>query len=378
MPEPPLDTVLAQAGGFIDRETGAIVPPVHPATTFARDAEHELYGEFLYGRYSSPTIELVEDLVTRLEGGAAALAFASGLGGAAAVFETVPSGAHVAAPTVMYHGTQDWLRRVCVRRGIDLTLFGAAETDALAGAVRPGATDLVWIETPVNPTWDVVDIAAAAEVAHTAGAVLAVDGTVAPPVTTRALDLGADLVFHAATKYLNGHSDVGAGLVVTRDTDDRWSEMGDIRRLSGGVLGPFEAWLLLRGMRTLHLRFERASDTALAIARHFEGHARLEAVLYPGLESHPGHAVAVRQMTGGFGGMISLLVDGDDEATRAIVGRTRVFVRATSLGGVESLIEHRKGVEGPNSIVPGNLIRISVGIEAAGDLIADLEQALAD
>ena len=211
-------------------------------------------------------------------------------------------------------------------------MFDAADPTALAAAVRPGETAIVWIETPVNPTWEVIDIAAAAEAAHGAGAILAVDATVATPVLTRPLALGADLVFHSATKYLNGHSDLTAGLLVTREEDARWEEIKELRRLMGGVLGAFEAWLLLRGLRTLYLRVERASASALRIARHFEGHPKLTGALYPGLESHPGHAVAKRQMTGGFGGMLSLLFAGDAVAARAVAARTRLFVPATSLG----------------------------------------------
>ena len=240
----------------------------------------------------------------------------------------------------------------------------------------PGKTTLVWIESPVNPTWDVIDIALAADIAHQAGAILAVDGTVASPVTTRALEYGADIVFHSATKYLNGHSDVVAGVLVTAKLDDRWEEIKLVRTLTGGVLGPFEAWLLLRGMRTLFLRFVKASQNALRLAQHFEGHPGLRQVLYPGLESHPGHAIAKRQMIQGFGGMLSLLVEGGAEDAKRIAGRTRLFVRATSLGGVESLIEHRASSEGPHSEVPQNLLRLSIGIENCQDLINDLEQSL--
>ena len=218
---------------------------------------------------------------------------------------------------------------------------------------RASETAVVWIEPSVNPTWDVIDVRAASEAAHAAGAILAVDATVTPAVTLRALDLGADIVFHSGTKYLAGHSDVTAGVLATRTVDSRWNEIKHARTLMGGVLGPFESWLLLRGMRTLHLRYERQAANALAIARHFERHPRLEAVLYPGLECHPGHATAARQMKGGFGAMLSLLVAGDADDAKRIATRTRLFVPATSLGGVESLIEHRATVGGSEQYRPG-------------------------
>ena len=277
----------------------------------------------------------------------------------------------------MYHGAADWLRRLEERRGIEVAFFDAAAPDGLAAAVRARETAVVWIEPSVNPTWDVIDVRAAAEIAHAAGAVLGVDATATPAVTLRALDLGADIVFHSGTKYLAGHSDVTAGVLATRSAGERWEDVKLARTLMGGVLGAFESWLLLRGMRTLHVRYERQAENAMAIARHFEGHPKLDGVLYPGLESHPGHAVAQRQMTNGFGAMLSLLVAGDAEAAKRVATRTRLFVPATSLGGVESLIEHRATVEGPHSVVPANLLRVSVGIENADELIADLEQALA-
>lgn len=371
-----VESLLAQGGRYIDPATGAVVPPIHPATTYARDEAYELIGDYSYYRTASPTISLLEELATTLDGGAGALAFGSGLAGVAALFETVRTGEHVVAPTVAYHGTLAWLRRISDRRGIELTLFDPTEPATLVGAVRPGATAIVWVESPVNPTWDIVDIAAAAEAAHAAGAVLAVDATIAPPVTTRALDCGADIVFHAGTKYLGGHTDVGAGILVTAEADERWEDVGVVRELTGGSLGPFEAWLLLRGMRTLHVRYQRASENALAIARHFEGHPAVARVLYPGLASHPGHEIAVRQMTGGFGGMLSLLINGDAAAARRVVLAAQLFVPATSLGGVESLIEHRVVSEPEDSAVADNLVRVSVGIEAVADLIADLEHAL--
>ena len=407
-----IETLLAQGGHYVDPATGAIVPPIHTSTTYARDERYELIG-YGYSRSGNPTCAQVEDVLARLEGAEDALVFASGLAGVATFFDTVPGGGHVVAPRVMYHGAADWLRRLAGRRGIGVTFFDAASppraaapsepsgasvqpeasarpgaaaqpeaaarpgaAGALEAAVRPGETSVVWIEASVNPTWDVIDVRAAAEVAHAAGAILGVDATATPAVTLRALDLGADVVFHSGTKYLAGHSDVTAGVLATRRADDRWEDVKLARTLMGGVLGPFESWLLLRGMRTLHVRYERQAANAMAVARHFERHPKLDAVLYPGLASHPGHAVAKRQMTNGFGAMLSLLVAGGAEDAKRVATRTRLFVPATSLGGVESLIEHRATVEGPDSVVPENLLRVSVGIENADELIADLEQAL--
>ena len=370
-----LETLLAQGGHFIDPETGAIVPPIHPATTYARNERYEPTG-YVYSRNASPTGRQAEDVLARLEGAADALVFSSGIAGVATFFDTVRAGERVVAPRVMYHGTADWLRRLAERRGVEVAFFDVAEAGSLEAAVGAGDTSVVWIEPSVNPTWDVIDVRAAAGVAHAAGAVLGVDATVTPAVTLRALDLGADVVFHSGTKYLSGHSDLMAGVLATRVVDERWEDVKLARTLMGGVLGAFEAWLLLRGMRTLHVRYERQTANALAIARHFEHHAGVEAALYPGLESHPGHAVAKRQMTGGFGAMLSLLVKGGAEAAKRVATRTRLFVPATSLGGVESLIEHRATVEGPHSSVPPNLLRVSVGIERAADLVADLERAL--
>ena len=371
-----LESRIVQACHYIDAATGGVSPPLQFSSTYARHPDYSYIGGYSYSRSANPSWEVLEQVCTELDGGAAALCFASGMAAITSFFETVNSGEHVVAPRIMYHGTHDWLRRISEKRGIGLTLFDAADIESLEEAVRPGETSVVWIETPVNPTWDVIDISRAAEIAHDAGAVLAVDGTVASPVTTRALEYGADIVFHSATKYLNGHSDVVAGILVTAREDERWQEIRLVRQLTGGILGPFEAWLLLRGMRTLFLRFEQASRSALELARHFEGHPRLQRVLYPGLESHQGHDIARRQMTRGFGGMLSLLVEGGADEAKQIAGRTRLFVRATSLGGVESLIEHRASVEGPHSEVPQNLLRLSIGIENCRDLIDDLEQSL--
>jgi cystathionine gamma-synthase len=310
------------------------------------------------------------------EGAADALLFSSGMAAAVTVIQCLGPGDHVVIPRVMYWGLRNWMLEFCTHWGIELDQFDASDPDDLARKVRTGATRLVWIETPCNPTWDIVDIEAAAAVAHAAGARLVVDSTVATPVLTQPLSLGADIVMHSATKYLNGHGDVVAGALVTARTDEFWKRVRLMRAEGGAILGSFEAWLLQRGMRTLFLRVRHACRSAMTIARHFESHSALERVLYPGLPSHPGHEIAARQMHGGFGGMLSLLVKGDEAAALEVAGKCEVFVRATSLGGVESLIEHRYSIEGPSSPIPRNLLRLSVGAESVEDLIDDLQQAL--
>ncbi len=370
------ETVAAQAGRHVDEHTGAIIPPLVPSATFARDPTYALVGQHVYARQGSPTVDAAEAILARLDAAADSLLFGSGMAGIAAVLETVGPGGHVVAPEVMYHGARDRMRRLAELGRIDVTFFDPADPAGLPAALRPGHTELVWIETPVNPTWDVLDIAAAAAATHEAGARLVVDSTVAPPPTTRPLELGADLVFQSATKYLNGHSDLTAGVVSTAVCDERWEELRRIRTSAGSILGTFETWLLIRGLRTLWVRFARASANALALAERFRDDGRVAQVLYPGLPSHPGHDIARRQMTGGFGGMLSLLVRGGADHARAVAAATRVFLPATSLGGVESLIEHRASVEGSHGVVPANLLRLSVGIEALADLVADLDRAL--
>jgi cystathionine gamma-synthase len=375
-PELAPETRAAQGLHYIDPRTGAIVPQIEASTTFARDTSYRLPSPASYARDHNPSFRAAEELLCDLEGGTDALLFASGMAAACAVVQTLSPGDHVVAPRVMYWGLRNWLIEFCRHWGLDLDLFDAATPEDLEKRLRPGKTKLVWVETPCNPTWDVIDIAAAAGIAHAAGAKLVVDSTVSTPVLTRPIAHGADIVMHSATKYLNGHGDVVAGALVARTDDAFWQRIRGVRAEAGALLGSFEAWLLQRGMRTLYLRVARASETALRIARHFEHHPALESVLYPGLAAHPGHAIAARQMQGGFGGMLSLKVKGGAQAALAVANRCRVFIRATSLGGVESLIEHRYSIEGPDSPVPPELLRLSVGIESPADLIADLEQAL--
>jgi cystathionine gamma-synthase len=375
---PALDpaTVVAQGLGWIDPATRGIVPPVHLATTFERDADQRLPGGRSYIRAEAPAFDQPEALIAALEGGAAAMLFASGMAAATAPFQALLSGDHVLAPKELYWGMREWLLRFGRAAGLEIDFVDMTDPARIAAAVKPGRTRLVWVETPANPSWSITDIAAAAEIAHRAGARLAVDNTVPTPLLSRPLSLGADLVMHAATKYLNGHSDVLCGALVTRDTDSDWQRLVELRDQAGAIPGPFEAWLLLRGMRTLYLRVRQSAASAAKIAAHFAAHPKLAAVLYPGLKTHPGHEIAARQMNGGFGGMLSIRVKGGREAAIAVAAKVALWTRATSLGGVESLIEHRASIEGPHSPVPPDLLRLSVGIEAVGDLIADLEQAL--
>lgn len=375
MPHRP-DTLLAQAGGGVDEVTGGIIPPIQPSTTFVRDPDNAYRRGFGYARDDSPTGLPAEAVLAALEGGEEALLFASGMAAATAVFQALDPGDHVVVPRVIYWGLRKWLLETGTRWGLRVEAIDTTDVEAVHAALRPGQTRLLWLETPANPTWEVSDIAALAELAHGAGARLAVDSTVSTPLLTRPLDLGADVVMHAATKYLNGHSDVVAGALVTARKDEAWARVRTIRHDQGAILGPFEAWLLARGMRTLHLRVRAACASAMHLAAAFQEHPRVERVLYPGLPTHKGHTLAARQMTGGFGGMLSVQVRGGEAAAVATAARVEVWKRATSLGGVESLIEHRASVEGAGSPAPPNLLRLSVGIEAWEDLAADLDQAL--
>ncbi len=368
------ETLAAHGAAGVASPYRDIVPPLHLATTFERAGDGSYPGGRVYSRDGSPAYDGPEALLKELEGGAAAALFASGMAAASAVLQALKPGARVVAPRAMYWALRNWMIQFSANWQLTLDFFA---DDAELAALLQRPADLVWLETPANPTWEITDIAAAAQAAHAAGARLVVDSTVPTPVFSRPLELGADIVMHSATKYLNGHSDVVAGALVTKAEDDFWQRIKTVRALGGAVLGPFEAWLLARGMRTLFPRVRTAAASAAALASHFHGHAKVSLVLYPGLPSHPGHAVAARQMQGGFGAMLSLRIAGGEAAAKAVAARLQVFQRATSLGSVESLVEHRASVEGPGTFCPDDLLRLSVGIESTADLIADLEQALA-
>ena len=370
-------TIAAQAGGFLDADTGGVVPPIHPATTFVRGEDYAPVVEGnVYSRTAAPNGRMVEGVLAELEGAQGSMVFPSGMAAVAAVFRTFPAGACVVVQSQIYWGTTAWIRNFCTRRSITLIEVEASDTDAFSAACVAHKPVLAWIETPSNPWLRIVDIGACAHAVHAVGGVLVVDMTTCTPILTRALDFGADIVMHSATKGLNGHSDVLAGALSVADASSAiWQAIRMDRDMAGAVLGPFEAWLLLRGMRTLPLRVERMSSNAQKLAEYLSDHPAVEAVLYPGLPTHVGHALAVEQMKGGFGPLLSFVVKGEAKAALAAVARLKLFHRATSLGGVESLVEHRHTIE-PHTGIPEGLLRLSVGIEDAGDLTEDLGQAL--
>jgi cystathionine gamma-synthase len=370
------ESLAAQGMGRVALPYRDIVPPIYVSTTYERGADGAFPGGRIYSRADNPTYDQAESLIAALEGAPSAMLFASGQAAAAAVFQALAPGACALVPRNMYWAFRKWLLEFAAPWWLAIEFYDNASIDELTSKARAVRPRLIWIETPANPTWDITDIAAASAIAREVGAVLAVDSTTATPMLTRPLELGADLVMHSATKYLNGHSDVIAGALATARDDELWQRIRYVRGGGGAVLGPMEAWLLLRGMRTLHLRVAAACVNALAIAQRFRGHPRLSHVLYPGLPSHPGHAVAARQMHGGFGGMISLRLKDGEEAAKSFTAKLGVFKRATSLGSVESLAEHRASVEGPGTQCPADLVRLSIGVEHVGDLIGDIEQAL--
>ena len=370
------ETLAAQAGGLIDAQTGAVVAPLHVATTYLRAPDNQYRKGYSYGRPDNATVRQVEDVMTQLEGAATSLVVASGMTAATLAMLALPRPAHIIAPEVMYWGLRKWLKEDAGQYDIEASFVNTADAAAIRASLRPSMTRLIWLETPANPLWGIADIGEVAILARSAGALLGVDSTVATPVLTRPIELGADVVMHSATKYLNGHSDVVAGVLAFARKDAYFERVARARTMLGAILGPFEGALLLRGVRTLHVRLRHQCHSASAIAHHFAGDARIAAVLYPGLPSHPGHAIAARQMRGGFSGMLSLRIKGGEASAIATAARVKIWKRATSLGGVESLIEHRASIEGPGSPCPADLLRLSVGLEDVADLIGDLDQAL--
>ena len=370
-------TIAAQAAGAVDPASGGVVPPVQFATTYLRDENYDLVNpDNVYLRSHNENTRVAERILNALEGAEETLIFPSGMAAIAAVFRTVPNGASVVVQSQIYWGTTKWIRDFCTRRQIALHEVDASDLDAFAALCRAEKPDLCLIETPSNPWLRITDISGAAAAAHEVGATLVVDSTAASPVLSHPLEHGADIVMHSATKGINGHSDVLAGSLATNDAGaPRWQMIHDDRNEAGAVIGPMEAWLLARGMRTLPLRMREMSRNAMTLAEFLADHPQVEQVMYPGLPDHPGHALAAQQMSGGYGGLLSFVVKGGAEAALNAAGRLQLFHRATSLGGVESLVEHRHTIE-PHTGIPEGLLRLSVGIEDVEDLGADLGQAL--
>ncbi len=369
-----LETLLIHSGAEADPTTGAIAPPIHLSTTFDHGPDCQRHDGHVYIRESNPTQSQLEEALAASEGGEAALFFASGLAAAAALLQSLPAGSHLLYPDDVYHGVREMALDFLPRWGCTATAVNMADLDQVRAALTP-ETRMIWAETPSNPLLKVSDLKALAEIAHDHGALLAVDNTFATPILQRPLELGADIVMHSATKYMGGHSDVQGGALMLRQREPLYSSLTHIRVVLGAVASPFNAWLVLRGLRSMACRVERHAANALAIARALDDHPAFEAVHYPGLEGHPGHDVARRQMKA-FGGMISIQLRGGRDQAIAVASRVKLFANATSLGGVESLIEHRASSEGPAGITPENLLRVSVGLEHPDDLIADLLQAL--
>lgn len=370
------ETLAVHAGHGVDPATGAVTEPIHPSTTFERDADGGFSRGFIYSRNHNPNRNGLEAALAALEGGAAAAAFASGLAAVTAVFQGLQPGDHVVAPSDIYHGTANVLKHLFAKWGVETSFIDMTDLDGVARAVRPEKTRIVWIETPSNPLLRCVDIAAAADIAHRAGARAVADNTFASPVLQRPLALGCDLVMHATTKYLGGRSDVLGGIVVSRAADEPFADVRTAQLYGGGVPSPFDCWLVMRSLPTLPYRMRAHCDNAMRVASFLRQHALVSAVHYPGLVDNASHALAARQMSGGFGGMLSFEAAGGQAVAMAVAARVELFTRATSLGGVESLIEHRASIEGPGSKTPAGLLRVSVGLEHADDLIDDLAQAL--
>ena len=371
-----LETLAIHAGGEPDQATGAVVPPIHLATTFQHGPAAERVAGYEYQREGNPTRDRLETAIAALEGGETALTFASGMAAIAGLLETLPADARILIPDDCYTGLRMLADEFLPQRGIEAVAVDMSDLDAVERASTP-ALALVWAETPSNPRMKIHDIRALARLAHAHQAQLVCDNTFATPVLQQPLALGADVVMHSTTKYFGGHSDVlGGGLVFAR-RDDLYRQAAHRLHLAGATMAPFNAWLTLRGCRSLPARMAMHCANARRVADFLATHPEVERVNYPGLPSHPGHAIAASQMQD-FGGMLSIELKGGRDAALAMAGRLKLFINATSLGGCESLVEHRASVEGDHPVSPQNLLRLSVGLEHPDDLVADLQQALAD
>ena len=368
-----IETLAVHAGHAIDPATGAVSSPIHLSTTFERDTEGTYSRGFMYTRNNNPNRQALEHGISALEGGAAAAAFASGTGASMSIFQALAPGDHILAHVDAYYGTSRLLREVFQRWGLDISFVDMSDLRAAEKALRP-KTKLAWMETPSNPLLKIVDLAAVAKIVHAAGAICVCDNTWAP-ILQRPFDLGADLILHSTTKYFGGHCDVLGGIVVSKVENDFFQRIRSIQYEGGAVPSPFDCWLILRGMRTLPWRMRAHSENAMKVADFLSRHRKVTRAHYPGLKAHPGHEIAAKQMST-FGGMLSFEVKDGRDAAMSVAAKIKIFTRATSLGGVESLIEHRASIEGAGTTSPEGLLRLSIGLENAEDLIEDLDQAL--
>ncbi|NMM78288.1 cystathionine gamma-synthase [Acidovorax sp. SRB_24] len=369
-----METLAVHAGHGVDAATGAVTEPIQLSTTFERDADGGYSRGYLYSRNHNPNRNGLEAALAALEGGAGAAAFGSGLAAVTAIFQGLSPGDHVIAPADIYHGTANVLKQLFAKWGVSASFVDMTQLDAVQAGMTP-STRLVWIETPSNPLLQCVDIAALVDIAHQHGARAIADNTFASPMLQQPLALGCDMVMHATTKYLGGRSDVLGGMVVSRHDDEHFAQLRTAQLFGGGVPSPFDCWLVMRSLPTLPARMQAHCANAQKVAEFLQAHAKVSVVHYPGLEDNPFHALAKKQMSG-FGGMLSFEVHGGKESAMALAANVEIFTRATSLGGVESLIEHRASIEGPESKTPQGLLRVSVGLEHADDLIDDLAGAL--
>jgi cystathionine gamma-synthase len=369
-----IETLAVHAGHHIEAGSGAVSASITLSTTFERAADGTFPGGYIYTRTDNPNRAALEECIAALEGGAKAAAFSSGTAAAMAVIQALGADSHVIAPNDCYHGTRALLRNVFGPWKLESTFVDMTDLDAVQQAIRPN-TRLILVETPSNPLLMITNLARVAEIAHKAGAIVACDNTWATPILQRPFAFGADLVIHSTTKYFGGHSDVLGGAVISHHETDFFERVSLIQKQGGAVPSPFDCWLVLRGIRSLPYRIRAHSENAAKVAAFLHQHPRVEATYYPGLPDHPNHDVAAEQMSM-FGGMLSFQVRGGRDQAFRVVANVSLFTPATSLGGTESLIEHRQSVEGPDTTTPDNLLRVSVGLEHPDDLIADLAQAL--
>jgi cystathionine gamma-synthase len=369
------ETLAIQSTQFPDPSTGAVATPINLSTTFERETDGSSKSGFVYSRAANPNRQLLEDSIALLEGGKAGFAFSSGMAAITALFNTIAPKSHLLLPHDAYYATKAMANTIFANKGIKVQEVIMSDLKAVKKAITK-KTALIWLETPSNPLLNISDIQKIAKIAHKVGAICAVDNTWPSPVLQRPLEHGADVVMHSTSKYFGGHSDVLGGCLVLKKAGNLSEQIKEVQKLTGAVPSPFESWLVTRGIKTLYLRVQQQSKNAAKLAKYLAKHPQIEQVNYPGLKSHPHYKVAKKQMRGGFGAMLSVQIKGNAKTAMKLTGRLKLFTTATSLGGVESLVEHRKSIEGPNSPTPDNLLRISVGLENIDDLISDWEQGL--